>query len=142
MNPTAREVARRVLRRVEGEGAYATLALAGELGRAELAQADRGLATELTYGVLRTRRALEARLERHAPKGIPDPRSPAGPADARCSAGRRRALTSGHRAGARRRRRRNRPRSAPGGGGGSTPRSDRAMRRPTTTPFASSDEPP
>ena len=63
----ARDVARRVLRRVE-EGAYATLALAGELGK--LAPADRGLATELTYGVLKQRRRLDHALAAHAPRGI------------------------------------------------------------------------
>jgi len=63
----ARDVARRVLRRVD-EGAYATLALAGELDRA--APADRGLATELTYGVLKQRRRLDYALAAYAPRGI------------------------------------------------------------------------
>jgi 16S rRNA (cytosine967-C5)-methyltransferase len=63
----ARDVARRVLRRVD-EGAYATLALAGEL--AKLAPADRGLATELTYGVLKQRRRIDYALAAHAPRGI------------------------------------------------------------------------
>jgi 16S rRNA (cytosine967-C5)-methyltransferase len=63
----ARDVARRVLRRVD-EGAYATLALAGELDR--VAPADRGLATELTYGVLKQRRRLDHALAAYAPRGI------------------------------------------------------------------------
>ncbi|HWE30586.1 MAG TPA: 16S rRNA (cytosine(967)-C(5))-methyltransferase RsmB [Polyangia bacterium] len=63
----ARDVARRVLRRVD-EGAYATLALAGEL--AKLAPADRGLATELTYGVLKQRRRIDHALAAYAPRGI------------------------------------------------------------------------
>ena len=63
----ARDVARRVLRRVD-EGAYATLALAGEL--AKLAPADRGLATELTYGVLKQRRRIDYALAAYAPRGI------------------------------------------------------------------------
>jgi 16S rRNA (cytosine967-C5)-methyltransferase len=66
----ARDVARRVLARVD-EGAYATLALAGELQRARgMAPADRGLATELTYGVLKRRRRLDYALSAHAPRGI------------------------------------------------------------------------
>lgn len=66
----ARDLARRVLRRVD-EGAYATLALAGELGRARaMAPADRALATELTYGVLKQRRRLDHALAAHAPRGI------------------------------------------------------------------------
>jgi 16S rRNA (cytosine967-C5)-methyltransferase len=66
----ARDVARRVLQRVD-EGAYATLALAGELGRARAASpADRGLATELVYGVLKRRRRLDWALGRYAPRGL------------------------------------------------------------------------
>jgi 16S rRNA (cytosine967-C5)-methyltransferase len=63
----ARDVARRVLRRVD-EGAYATLALAGELDK--IAPADRGLATELTYGVLKQRRRIDHALAAYAPRGI------------------------------------------------------------------------
>jgi 16S rRNA (cytosine967-C5)-methyltransferase len=73
---TARDVARRALRRVEGEGAYATLALGGELDRAQLSPADRGLATELTYGVLRHLTRLDRALEAMAPRGL-DKLSPA-----------------------------------------------------------------
>ncbi|MCU1278518.1 MAG: sun protein [bacterium] len=66
----ARDLARRVLRRVD-EGAYATLALAGELGRARnLAPADRALATELTYGVLKRRRRIDWALPANAPRGL------------------------------------------------------------------------
>jgi 16S rRNA (cytosine967-C5)-methyltransferase len=66
----ARELARRVLGRVE-EGAYATLALSGELQRQKnLSPADRGLATELVYGVLKQRRRLDHALAAHAPRGI------------------------------------------------------------------------
>jgi 16S rRNA (cytosine967-C5)-methyltransferase len=64
----ARDVARRVLQRVD-EGAYATLALSGELGRG-LAPADRGLATELVYGVLKRRRRLDFALGALAPRGL------------------------------------------------------------------------
>jgi 16S rRNA (cytosine967-C5)-methyltransferase len=66
----ARDVARRVLRRVD-EGAYATLALAGELARAKsLLPADRALATELTYGVLKQRRRIDHALAAYAPRGV------------------------------------------------------------------------
>jgi 16S rRNA (cytosine967-C5)-methyltransferase len=66
---SAREVARRVVRRVEGEGAYVTLALTGELERSPLSPADRGLATELAYGVLRHKSRLDRALDSKAPKG-------------------------------------------------------------------------
>lgn len=67
---TARDLARRVLARVD-DGAYATLALAGELARARaLSPADRALATELTYGVLKRRRRLDHALAAHAPRGL------------------------------------------------------------------------
>jgi 16S rRNA (cytosine967-C5)-methyltransferase len=66
----ARDLARRVLARVE-EGAWATLALDGELRRARgLSDADRGLGTELVYGVLKQRRRLDAALAACAPRGI------------------------------------------------------------------------
>jgi 16S rRNA (cytosine967-C5)-methyltransferase len=67
---SAREVARRVLRRVDAEGAYASLALAGELERGQLAAEDRALATEIAYGVLRHRSRLERALTAHAPRGL------------------------------------------------------------------------
>ncbi len=67
---TSRELARRVLERVE-EGAYATLALGGELTRARtLSDADRGLATELVYGVLKRRARLDYALAAGAPRGL------------------------------------------------------------------------
>ena len=66
----ARDVARRVLARVD-EGAYATLALSGELGRARnLTPSDRGLATELVYGVLKRRLRLDHALAALAPRGL------------------------------------------------------------------------
>jgi 16S rRNA (cytosine967-C5)-methyltransferase len=71
--PTARTVAAHVLGRVLFDGAFAAAALDAELARsAQLDARERGMATELVYGVLRTRRALEARLERYAPRGIDD----------------------------------------------------------------------
>ena len=63
---TAREVARRVLDRVEREGAWATPALDGELARAGLDERDRRLAAELVYGVLRHRTRLDRAIAAHA----------------------------------------------------------------------------
>jgi 16S rRNA (cytosine967-C5)-methyltransferase len=67
---SAREVARRVLRRVDADGAFVSLALTGELERAKLAPDDRALATEIAYGVLRHRTRLTRALTAHAPRGI------------------------------------------------------------------------
>ncbi|MEZ4221607.1 MAG: transcription antitermination factor NusB [Polyangiaceae bacterium] len=69
--PTGRSVAVKVLERVETNKAYAAAALDAELARAkQLDVRDRGLCTEIVYGVLRTRRALEARLARHMSAGL------------------------------------------------------------------------
>lgn len=61
---SARDVAARVLVRVWEDDAFAAPALSSELERANLDSRDRGLATELTYGVLRTQKYLETRLEK------------------------------------------------------------------------------
>lgn len=59
----ARELARQVLRRVRRDQAYSNLALAAAFERAPaLEAADRALATELVYGVLRHQRRLDAAL--------------------------------------------------------------------------------
>ena len=58
-----------VLARVS-DGAYATLALSGELGRARLSPMDRALATELVYGVLKRRIRLDRALAAMAPRGL------------------------------------------------------------------------
>lgn len=63
---TAREVAARVLVRVWQDAAYAAPTLDAELRHTSLAPRDVRLATELVYGVLRTRGALERRLDAHA----------------------------------------------------------------------------
>ncbi|HEX4337662.1 MAG TPA: transcription antitermination factor NusB [Polyangiaceae bacterium] len=71
--PDARSVAARVLERVERDGAYAAAALDTEIQKnPQLDVRDRGLATEIVYGVLRTRRALLSRLEARAPRGLPE----------------------------------------------------------------------
>jgi 16S rRNA (cytosine967-C5)-methyltransferase len=55
----AREVALRALARIEDEGAYANLALRGELERSSLDERDRRFVTELVYGATRMRRACD-----------------------------------------------------------------------------------
>ena len=67
---TSRDVARRVLARVQEEGAFASLALAGELSRAGLSDKDRALATELVYGVLRRRSRLDRAIAHYASRGL------------------------------------------------------------------------
>ena len=62
----AREVARRVLDRVDKGGAWATLALDAELARSGLDDRDRRLASELVYGVLRNRARIDRALGAHA----------------------------------------------------------------------------
>jgi 16S rRNA (cytosine967-C5)-methyltransferase len=72
--PTARDLASRVLLRVEGDGAFAAPALDAELDRhPALDPRERRLTTELVYGVIRTRGALMRRLLAHAPRGLSDP---------------------------------------------------------------------
>jgi 16S rRNA (cytosine967-C5)-methyltransferase len=66
----ARDLAARVLVRVEKENAFAAAALEAELARAPSLDArDRALATELVYGTLRVAPWLEEQLERFAPRG-------------------------------------------------------------------------
>jgi 16S rRNA (cytosine967-C5)-methyltransferase len=67
---TARDVASRVVARVERDRAFTAAALDAELERAGLEPRDRALATELAYGAVRSRGALIARLERFAPRGL------------------------------------------------------------------------
>jgi len=57
--PSAREVALRLLTRIEQEAAYANLALGDWLNRSGVTGPDRGLATELVYGGLRHRLTLD-----------------------------------------------------------------------------------
>jgi 16S rRNA (cytosine967-C5)-methyltransferase len=59
---SARDVAARVLLRVIQDDAYAAAALSSELDKSGLEPRDRGLATEITYGVLRTDKYLLRRL--------------------------------------------------------------------------------
>lgn len=69
--PTARSVAAHVLLRVEKDQAFASASLDSELARAvQLTPADRRLATELVYGVLRCETFLDDRIERYTRKGV------------------------------------------------------------------------
>ncbi|MEA2698801.1 MAG: rRNA (cytosine967-C5)-methyltransferase, partial [Myxococcales bacterium] len=62
--PSGRDVARAVLARVAEEAAYANRALSAALDRTRgLSPEDRGLATELVYGVLRRQARLDRALE-------------------------------------------------------------------------------
>jgi len=63
---SAREIARRVLERVDKGGAWATLTLDAELSRSGLDERDRRLTSELVYGVLRHRTRLDRALAAHA----------------------------------------------------------------------------
>jgi 16S rRNA (cytosine967-C5)-methyltransferase len=64
-------VAAQVLVRVEQDAAFAAAALDAELSRAvQMSGRDRALATELAYGTLRVLPWLDARIGRHAKKGI------------------------------------------------------------------------
>ena len=70
---SARSVAVQAVIRVLRDGAFAAAALSTELDRAtSLQDRDRALATELLYGTLRVRTALEARLAPLAPRGLKD----------------------------------------------------------------------
>ncbi len=70
---SARSVAALAVLRVLRDGAFAAAALSAELDRAtKLQDRDRALATELLYGTLRLRTALEARLAPLAPRGLKD----------------------------------------------------------------------
>ena len=62
--------ARELWRRVRRDGAYANLTLAGELARARLEPRERGLATELVYGVLRHRRRLDHCIAAHSDRPL------------------------------------------------------------------------
>ena len=60
MSDAARDIALEVLRRVSTQAAFASAALRAAFARLpELAERDRGLATELVYGVLRRRLQID-----------------------------------------------------------------------------------
>jgi 16S rRNA (cytosine967-C5)-methyltransferase len=59
----SRELALRILVRVEGEGAFTTILLDAELQQADLDPREAALATELVYGVLRWRKTIDWYLD-------------------------------------------------------------------------------
>ena len=59
MAVSARKVALDILMRCEKDGGYANLALDAALSRAELSGADRGLVTELVFGVIERKITLD-----------------------------------------------------------------------------------
>jgi 16S rRNA (cytosine967-C5)-methyltransferase len=69
---SARSVALAALRRIESDGAYANLVLAGMLDRSQLSTSDRHFATDLVYGTTRMRRACDALVDRFITQP-PDP---------------------------------------------------------------------
>ena len=73
--PNARSIAAKVVERVLVDDAFVAAALDAELRRhPQLDGRERGLATELAYGTMRTEPALRARLLVHAPRGVSDER--------------------------------------------------------------------
>jgi 16S rRNA (cytosine967-C5)-methyltransferase len=71
LEPAARTIAAHVFERVHRENAFAAPVLDAALERyPELSSRDRALATELTYGALRTAPHIEKRLRKHAPRGL------------------------------------------------------------------------
>jgi 16S rRNA (cytosine967-C5)-methyltransferase len=66
---TARGLAARVVYRVLTQQAFVSETLDRELVRSELDERDRGLATELSYGVIRLERALAPRLDALSKRG-------------------------------------------------------------------------
>jgi 16S rRNA (cytosine967-C5)-methyltransferase len=66
---SARAVAGRVVYHVLTQQAFVSETLDRELGRSGLADRDRALATELSYGVIRLERALAARLDALSRRG-------------------------------------------------------------------------
>ncbi len=71
LEPSARSIAAHVFERARGENAFAAPVLDAALERyPELDPRDRALATELTYGTLRTAPYVEKRLLRHAQRGL------------------------------------------------------------------------
>src|SRR5260370_10875290 len=61
---SARSLALKALRRIEDEGAYANLAVRGELDHSRLEERDRRFVTDLVYGTTRMRRACDFLVDR------------------------------------------------------------------------------
>jgi 16S rRNA (cytosine967-C5)-methyltransferase len=72
---SARAVALKALGRIEAEGAYANLAVPGELANSDLDDRDRRFVTELVYGTARRQRACDFLVDRFLLKPVtPDVR--------------------------------------------------------------------
>jgi 16S rRNA (cytosine967-C5)-methyltransferase len=69
--PSARSLSLAVIMRVTEHGGYSNLALQAALRASSLRQADRDLATELTYGTLRRLLSLDWALERASDRRVP-----------------------------------------------------------------------
>ncbi len=54
-----RELAVKILNRIINEGAYSNLVLNTELSECDLSEADKGLTTEIVYGVLRRKKTID-----------------------------------------------------------------------------------
>lgn len=67
----ARQVALKALRRID-EGAYANLAVRGELDHSRLADRDRHFVTDLVYGTTRMRRACDFLVDRFLLRPVTD----------------------------------------------------------------------
>jgi 16S rRNA (cytosine967-C5)-methyltransferase len=71
LEPNARTIAAYVLDRVLREDAFAAAVLGAAIARyPELEERERALATEMTYGALRTATYIEGELGKHAPRGL------------------------------------------------------------------------
>lgn len=68
MQVSARQLALQALRSIRGRGVFADVALDQVLRDAPLAGADRGLLTELVYGISRRQRTLDALIDQFARK--------------------------------------------------------------------------
>ncbi len=66
----ARQIATRVLHRVEHDDAWAAPTLDVELRRSSLSRPDAALATQIVYGALRVRPALDAAIEQQASRPV------------------------------------------------------------------------
>jgi 16S rRNA (cytosine967-C5)-methyltransferase len=67
---TARAIALKALGRIEAEGAYANLAVPGELAHCDLDDRDRRFVTELVYGTVRMQRACDFLIDRFLLKPV------------------------------------------------------------------------
>lgn len=71
-HPSIRELASAILSKVETQNAYADILLDQTLRTRNLDERDRALLTELTYGTLRWRGAIDVRLARHLRRPLAD----------------------------------------------------------------------